>query len=287
MPTRSLIGCAAALCLVLALAAPASAEEWKSETTPAPTSDGAVSAPAASGQPAAVSGDLVDGIAAQVGTEVVLVSEVDRVAAPIESKIREQGASDADIALLRSDVLDKLIERRLIALLAKRAEIEANDFEIDDAIAGIAKENNLGVDGLKQSVESQGLSFEAYRRRIAEEIVQQKVISGMVRPRVKVDDDAGAQDLRPALRRDAGGRRGAAPRAHGGRRGRRQAEVGRSWRATRCAAVSRGCAPARASERSRWRCRRRARTSAGCRGTTSRRGCRMRPVRCNPVRSRA
>lgn len=189
MPTRSLIGCAAALCLALAFAAPAHAEESESETTPAPSSDGAVSAPAASGQPAAASGDLVDGIAAQVGTDVVLVSEVERVAAPIEGKIREQGATDADVALLRSDVLDKLIERRLIALLAKRAEIEANDFEIDDAIAGIAKENSLGVEGLKQSVESQGLSYEAYRRRISEEIVQQKVISGMVRPRVQVEED--------------------------------------------------------------------------------------------------
>jgi peptidyl-prolyl cis-trans isomerase SurA len=130
----------------------------------------------------------VDGIAAQVGTEVVLVSEVDRVAAPIEAKIRQQGATDADIALLRSDVLDKLIERKLIGLLAKRAEIEATDFEVDDAIAGIAKENNLDVAGLKQSVESQGLNYEAYRRRIGEEIVQQKVLSGMVRPRVKVED---------------------------------------------------------------------------------------------------
>ena len=195
MLTRSLksspmgrAGCAAALSLALAFASPAPAEEWKSETTPAPSSGGAVTAAATSGQPAAPSGDLVDGIAAQVGTEVVLVSEVDRVATPIEAKIRQQGATDADVALLRSDVLDKLIERKLIALLAKRAEIEATDFEVDDAIAGIAKENNLDVAGLKQSVESQGLNYEAYRRRISEEIVQQKVLSGMVRPRVKIED---------------------------------------------------------------------------------------------------
>jgi peptidyl-prolyl cis-trans isomerase SurA len=188
MTTRSLIGCAAALSLALACVSPARAQEFQSETTPAPDSGGAVSATAATGQPAATSGELVDGIAAQVGTEVVLVSEVDRIAEPIEARIRQQGATYADVALLRSDVLDKLIERKLIGLLAKRAEIEASEFEIDDAIAGIAKENKLDVAGLKQSVESQGLSYEAYRRRIAEEIVQQKVLSGMVRPRVKVED---------------------------------------------------------------------------------------------------
>jgi peptidyl-prolyl cis-trans isomerase SurA len=134
------------------------------------------------------SGALVDGIAAQVGTEVVLVSDVDRVAAPIEGKIREQGATDADVVLLRSDVLDKLIERKMIGLFAKRAEIEATDFEIDDAIAGIAKENKLDADGLKKSVEAQGLSFQAYRQRISEEIVQQKVLGGMVRSHVKIED---------------------------------------------------------------------------------------------------
>jgi len=85
-------------------------------------------------------------------------------------------------------VLDKLIERKMIGLLAKRVEIEATDFEVDDAIGGIAKENKLDADGLKKSVEAQGLSFDAYRRRIAEEIVQQKVLGGMVRSRVKIED---------------------------------------------------------------------------------------------------
>ena len=172
----------AAVLIAVVFALPASAQEWKAGD-PAPAE-----APAAAAAPAQPSGDLVDGIAAQVGTEVVLVSDVDRVAAPIEAKIREQGATDADIVLLRSDVLDKLIERKMIGLLAKRVEIEATDFEIDDAIANIAKENNLDAEGLKKSVESQGLSIDAYRKRIGDEIVQQKVLGGMVRSRVKIED---------------------------------------------------------------------------------------------------
>ncbi len=191
MLTRSPIRGTVALLFALAFASPALAEEWKSGAGAAANSDPAATAAtatAASGQPAAASGLLVDGIAAQVGTEVVLVSDVHRIADPIEAKIRAQGATDADIALLRSDVLDKLIERKMIGLLAKRMEIEASDFEIDDAIAGIARENNLDAEGLKKSVESQGLSFDAYRRRIGEEIVQQKVLGGMVRSRVKIED---------------------------------------------------------------------------------------------------
>lgn len=188
MPTRSPIRGSVALLLTLGLASPALAEEWKSGAEATANSEPTATPVAASGQPAAASGPLVDGIAAQVGTEIVLVSDVHRIADPIEAKIREQGAADADIALLHSDVLDKLVERKMISLLAKRMEIEATDFEIDDAIAGIARENRLDAEGLKKSVESQGLSFDAYRKRIAEEIVQQKVLSGMVRSRVKVED---------------------------------------------------------------------------------------------------
>ena len=91
----------------------------------------------------APSGEIVDGIAAQVGTDVVLVSEVDRVAKPIEAKVREQGGTDQDVAMLRSDILDKLIERKLIQIVARRAEIEATEFEIDDAVNSIAQENGI------------------------------------------------------------------------------------------------------------------------------------------------
>ena len=72
MLTRSPIRGSVALLLALAFASPALAEEWKSGAEPTANSDPSATAPAASGQPAAASGLLVDGIAAQVGTEVVL-----------------------------------------------------------------------------------------------------------------------------------------------------------------------------------------------------------------------
>jgi peptidyl-prolyl cis-trans isomerase SurA len=160
---------AAALALLCA-GAPAFAQEAPARATPA------------------ASGVLVDGLAAQVGTEVVLVSEVDRVAAPIVVKMREQGGTDQDVALLRNDILEKLIERKLILLVAKRAEIEATEFEIDDAINGIAQENQMTPDELRASVVEQGLGWDEYRRKIGEEIVQQKVLGGMVRSRAKVEE---------------------------------------------------------------------------------------------------
>lgn len=133
--------------------------------------------------------ELVDGIAAQVGSEIVLVSEVDAMVKPIESRARAQGATDDDIQQLRSDALDQLIERHTIAQAAKRAELDASEGEIDDAIASIAEENGISVDQVKKNVAQGGLTWDAYRAKIRGEIVNAKVVNGMVRSKVRISDE--------------------------------------------------------------------------------------------------
>lgn len=132
--------------------------------------------------------ELVDGIAAQVGSEIVLISEVYQVAEPTEKRIRKEGATDADIAMLRAEVLERMIERALIRQVVRRAELDATEAEIDNAVASIAAENGLTVDQLQESVEAQGLSMQGYRERLRGEIEQAKVINGMIGGRVRIEE---------------------------------------------------------------------------------------------------
>jgi peptidyl-prolyl cis-trans isomerase SurA len=138
--------------------------------------------------PAGAEEDLVDAVVAQVGSDIVLLSEVDGLAGPVEARMREAGAPDEEVQKLRADVLERLIERRLIQQVVRRAELEATDAEIDAAIATIARDNDLSPEALVRSVEAQGLTYPAYRERIKGEIEQAKVLNGMVRSRVRVDD---------------------------------------------------------------------------------------------------
>lgn len=132
--------------------------------------------------------ELLDGIAAQVGTEVVLISEVYRIAEPIEKRMIAGGAPEKDIEEMKGEVLDSLIENRLLDLTAQRAEVEAEDDEIDQTIASIAAENRISLDTMRRSVEAQGLSYQEYREKIAQEIVRQKLMGGMVRSKVDVTE---------------------------------------------------------------------------------------------------
>lgn len=131
---------------------------------------------------------LVDGIAAQVGSQVVLISEVREAAAPTELRARAQGATDEDIRELYFDVLEEMIERALIRQVVQRAEIGATDAEVDQAIADIARENQLSLDALRASVEAQGMPYGLYRERIRGEIEHARVINDLVASKARVEE---------------------------------------------------------------------------------------------------
>jgi peptidyl-prolyl cis-trans isomerase SurA len=131
---------------------------------------------------------LVDGIAAQVGSQVVLISEVREAAAPTEVRARAQGATDEDIRQLYFEVLEQMIERALIRQVVQRAEIGASDAEVDEAIADIARENKLSLDALRASVEAQGMPYALYRERIRGEIEHARVINDLVASKARVEE---------------------------------------------------------------------------------------------------
>jgi len=131
---------------------------------------------------------VVDGIAAQVGNQIVLVSEVMELVGPLELEARKQGATSAEIAQLRAEALEQLIERRLLAQVVKDAQLQVPDADVDKAIEGIASENGLTLDQLRASLASHGVGWDEYRTRIKAEMERQKVIGTMVGSQVQVEE---------------------------------------------------------------------------------------------------
>ncbi len=132
---------------------------------------------------------LVEGIAAQVGNEIVLASEVMELSRPVEERLRRAGAPQAEIAMVRKDALERLIETKLISSVVGRLELGADREEVDTAIAAIAEDNGLTIDQLLASVAGHGLSIDVYRAKIRGEIERTKVVNAMVRSRVLITED--------------------------------------------------------------------------------------------------
>jgi peptidyl-prolyl cis-trans isomerase SurA len=133
--------------------------------------------------------ELVDGIAAQVGSEIVLVSEVMHASRSMANQMKASGAPESEIAKVRASALEELIESHLLARVVKQSELVASDADIDGAIEGIAKENGLTVEQLQASVTSHDITYKEYREQIKHEIERRKVVQTMIASRVHLEED--------------------------------------------------------------------------------------------------
>ena len=131
----------------------------------------------------------VEAIVAQVGGEVILLSEVLELAAPVEERLREAGAPEGELSRVRKDALERLIETRLISSVVECLELGADRDEVDAAIAAIAADNGISIEQLLRSIVSHGLRVEEYREKIRGEIERSKVMNAMVRSRVQITDE--------------------------------------------------------------------------------------------------
>jgi parvulin-like peptidyl-prolyl isomerase len=133
---------------------------------------------------------LVDGIAAQVGDDVVLFSEVIAMVAEGEKQMRAAGVAEDQIAKLRAQGLERMIEDKLIRNEVKRMELYASDDEIDETIAMIAGDNGLTPEELEKSVRTKNMDFEDYREQIKEKIEYQRVIQVALVSKIEVEETA-------------------------------------------------------------------------------------------------
>ena len=137
--------------------------------------------------PASAREELVDGVAAQVGSGIVLASEVEDITRPVLARMKGTDIPEAEILTLKKDALERLIEQRLIDDVVAQLELTATDAEIDGAIENIAREAGLTKGQLAQSVAGYGMSFDDYRAKIKTEIERNKVLNTMVRSRVRIE----------------------------------------------------------------------------------------------------
>ena len=91
----------------------------------------------------------MDRIAAVVNEDVILRSELDRAVANIRAQYAGKEDQLPPPEVLERQVLERLILMRLQLARAKEAGITASDEEIENALNGVAQQNNMSVDQLR------------------------------------------------------------------------------------------------------------------------------------------
>lgn len=147
---------------------------------------------AALGTPLRAAAETADGVAAIVGDEVILLSEVRSAYRAYLERLGPQAKqlSAQDHAQLRQEVLQSLIDDKVVQQLAKKQNMTATDEEIDEQIKNIAAEENMTVDQIYAAAQNEaGLSRKAYREQLGAGITRMRILQGAVQGKVRVTDD--------------------------------------------------------------------------------------------------
>ena len=134
----------------------------------------------------------VDGVAAVVGDEVILRSEVERAANPALARFAEENGGSIPLPLQQRifrEAVSSVIDTRLLAAAAQRMNLETTPEEIDQTIEQIARQEDVSVEELYGMVAAEGLSQEQYRQELSAQIIRMRVISVGVRSRITVSDE--------------------------------------------------------------------------------------------------
>jgi peptidyl-prolyl cis-trans isomerase SurA len=135
--------------------------------------------------------ELLDGVAAIVGTRVILRSELDLATDLMARRAaNETGTLSAEqYGELRAQALRGLIDDEIMMEVAQRTEMAAGDADIDAAVEGIAKEEGLSPDDIYAAARAQGLDRETYRRQLAIQMTRARVVHSAVRQRIAVTEE--------------------------------------------------------------------------------------------------
>jgi peptidyl-prolyl cis-trans isomerase SurA len=130
----------------------------------------------------------LDRIAAVVDEDVVLQSELQRAVNNIKGQYAGREAQLPPDAVLERQVLERLVLVKLQAARAEGSGIRVSDQELDQAIGSIAQQNGTTLDGLRQRLAQDGISFADFRKSVREEIVVQRLRQSFAQSRISVSE---------------------------------------------------------------------------------------------------
>ncbi|WP_336818405.1 peptidylprolyl isomerase SurA [Cedecea sp. MMO-103] len=141
---------------------------------------------------------VVDKVAAVVNNGVVLESDVDGLMQSVKMNSRDAGQQLPDDATLRHQIIERLIMDQIVLQMGQKMGVKITDDELDQAIANIAKQNNMTMDQMRSRLAYDGVNYNTYRSQIRKEMTISEVRNNEVRRRVSIlpqEVDALAQQV--------------------------------------------------------------------------------------------
>ncbi|MBX2813303.1 MAG: peptidylprolyl isomerase [Myxococcales bacterium] len=128
---------------------------------------------------------LLDQLVATVDNHVITLSEVQKNARPFLA----QNQTTKRRNKLYEDVLEQLINEKLLEKQITEADINVSEGEVQAAIEDILRQNRLTPDQLQEAVVSRGITYEDYKHDVKKQLVQLKLIDLKVRSKIVITEE--------------------------------------------------------------------------------------------------
>lgn len=143
---------------------------------------------------------LIDGIAAVVNEDVILVSELRGEVNAVHQRLLASEGLSPPPEEITSQVLDKLIVDKLQLAIGQQAGVKIEDGELNEALLSIAQRQNMTMDELVNQVHREGMTLSQLRRKVSNEMIIGQVQRAMVNRRISVSE----QEVNNFLQSDQG-----------------------------------------------------------------------------------
>ena len=137
----------------------------------------------------------LDGIAAIVNSDVIMVSELKDAVQQARTQLKTPVSEDK----LFKDVLEKLIMDKLQVQKAKSIGIKIDDAAVDTAMGTIAEQNNLNLQQLRTAIIERGINYKTFR-----ESLRDRLYSDNLRKRQqRINSDISENDVDDLIRAES------------------------------------------------------------------------------------
>ncbi|MGH8625249.1 MAG: peptidylprolyl isomerase, partial [Gammaproteobacteria bacterium] len=106
----------------------------------------------------------------------------------IAEELRQRGSSPPSPSVLKLQVLERLVLKKIQLEVALRAGLQVDDATLDKAVANIAAENGLSLPQFRAILERDGYNFSQFKRDVRDEILITKLRQREIDERVQITD---------------------------------------------------------------------------------------------------
>jgi len=135
---------------------------------------------------------IIDRIVAIINGEIITLAELERYRSKLQERSKATGnpaEKAAKVPESQREILERLIEEKLVDQQCKKMAIKVSARDIDMAIEDVKRANAITDEQLKMALIAEGLSLEEYRQQLREQIKRATLVSRVVRKEVIVDDE--------------------------------------------------------------------------------------------------